>query len=252
MIKFFRKIRQNLLSEGKTAKYLKYAIGEIILVVIGILIALGINNKNISRIESKKEVLMLKNLKNDLKADLKRLNTEDSLYAILESKTAKSINLFYKAKTTKDIGVIDELNDAMWNVLYVNNNTHLEMINSGSMYNMTNKILQEKIIAHYLNLNANKVYINEVNDEQAFLFDKSPDLYPYKFLVNQLKNPKIDITTIDTTWINNPNSPTYLAVEHYLDTKQRNSNTYRRTVFKRIIQNTKNLITEINNELNSR
>ena len=36
MIKFFRKIRQNLISEGKTLKYLKYAIGEIVLVVIGI------------------------------------------------------------------------------------------------------------------------------------------------------------------------------------------------------------------------
>jgi len=39
MIKFFRNIRQNLLNEGKTTKYFKYAIGEIILVVIGILIA---------------------------------------------------------------------------------------------------------------------------------------------------------------------------------------------------------------------
>tara|TARA_R100001132_G_C3247796_1_gene76088 strand:+ start:174 stop:917 length:744 start_codon:yes stop_codon:yes gene_type:complete len=46
VIKFFRKIRQNLLSEGKTVKYLKYAIGEIVLVVIGILIALAINNWN--------------------------------------------------------------------------------------------------------------------------------------------------------------------------------------------------------------
>ena len=49
MIKFFRKIRQQLLSEGKTGKYLKYAIGEIILVVIGILIALSINNWNENR-----------------------------------------------------------------------------------------------------------------------------------------------------------------------------------------------------------
>lgn len=49
MIKFFRTIRQNLLSEGKTGKYLKYAIGEIILVVIGILIALQINNWNEER-----------------------------------------------------------------------------------------------------------------------------------------------------------------------------------------------------------
>jgi uncharacterized protein DUF6090 len=46
MIKFFRKIRQSLLSEGKTGKYFKYAIGEILLVVIGILIALQINNWN--------------------------------------------------------------------------------------------------------------------------------------------------------------------------------------------------------------
>jgi len=53
MIKFFRTLRQSLLSEGKTGKpayqfgrYLKYAIGEIVLVVIGILIALQINNWN--------------------------------------------------------------------------------------------------------------------------------------------------------------------------------------------------------------
>lgn len=53
MIKFFKKIRQNLLSEGKTGNYLKYAIGEIILVVIGILIALQINNWNQKQIEKK-------------------------------------------------------------------------------------------------------------------------------------------------------------------------------------------------------
>ena len=46
MIKFFRKIRQQLLVENKFSKYLLYAIGEIILVVIGILIALQINNWN--------------------------------------------------------------------------------------------------------------------------------------------------------------------------------------------------------------
>ena len=49
MIKFFRHIRQNLLMENKTGKYFKYAIGEIVLVVIGILIALSINNWNESR-----------------------------------------------------------------------------------------------------------------------------------------------------------------------------------------------------------
>ena len=46
MIKFFRKIRYDLMEKNKTGKYIKYAIGEIILVVIGILIALSVNNWN--------------------------------------------------------------------------------------------------------------------------------------------------------------------------------------------------------------
>jgi len=55
MIKFFRKIRQQLLKEGKTTNYLKYAVGEIVLVVIGILIALQINNWNSERINLNKK-----------------------------------------------------------------------------------------------------------------------------------------------------------------------------------------------------
>ena len=66
MIKIFRKIRQNILAKGKTGKYLKYGIGEIILVVIGILIALGINNWNQKQIEIKKESKYLNNLILDL------------------------------------------------------------------------------------------------------------------------------------------------------------------------------------------
>ena len=65
MIKFFRKIRQKLLSENKFSKYLIYAIGEIILVVIGILIALQINIWNSKRLENKEERNVLINLKKD-------------------------------------------------------------------------------------------------------------------------------------------------------------------------------------------
>ncbi|MCK0180637.1 DUF6090 family protein, partial [Flavobacteriaceae bacterium S0862] len=77
MIKFFRKIRQNLLSEGKTGKYLKYAIGEIVLVVIGILMALQINNWNENRKDETRRKLLLNNLKIDLEQDLRRLATID-------------------------------------------------------------------------------------------------------------------------------------------------------------------------------
>jgi len=46
MIKFFRKIRQNLLNKNKVGKYLLYAFGEIVLVIIGILIALYLNKQS--------------------------------------------------------------------------------------------------------------------------------------------------------------------------------------------------------------
>ena len=49
MIKFFRQIRYNLMSENKTGKYIKYALGEILLVMIGILLALQVNNWNEGR-----------------------------------------------------------------------------------------------------------------------------------------------------------------------------------------------------------
>ena len=69
MIKFFRKIRQNLLLEGKIGKYLKYAIGEIILVVLGILIALQLNNLNDERKTENLRQVYYKQLLQDFKND---------------------------------------------------------------------------------------------------------------------------------------------------------------------------------------
>ncbi len=78
MIKLFRKIRKNLLEEGKTTKYFKYAIGEIILVVIGILIALQINNWNELRKDLSKEQKILIELKSQFKDNLVQL--EDKIH----------------------------------------------------------------------------------------------------------------------------------------------------------------------------
>ena len=76
MFKFFRKIRKNLISQGKTVKYFKYAIGEIILVVVGILIALQINNWNEARKHSEEEQINLKKLVADVKNDTKFLQKQ--------------------------------------------------------------------------------------------------------------------------------------------------------------------------------
>jgi len=76
MIKLFRNIRQKLLTENKFSKYLIYAIGEIILVVIGILIALSINNWNEERKENKSEQSVLLELKSNLLADIKDFQSD--------------------------------------------------------------------------------------------------------------------------------------------------------------------------------
>ena len=89
MIKFFRKIRQKLLTENKFSKYLLYAIGEIILVVIGILIALQINNWN----ENRKDRIIEKEILTELIATTK--SNHESLLKGLKSweSTTKSLNL---------------------------------------------------------------------------------------------------------------------------------------------------------------
>ena len=74
MIKFFRKIRQRLLTENKFSKYLIYAIGEILLVVIGILIALSINDWNQFEKDRVKEKSILLNIKENLKINDSLIN----------------------------------------------------------------------------------------------------------------------------------------------------------------------------------
>lgn len=69
MIKLFRNNRKNHLAQGKTFNYLKYAIGEIVLVMIGILLAVQVNNWNERRITHLKEVKLVKQLDEDAKAD---------------------------------------------------------------------------------------------------------------------------------------------------------------------------------------
>lgn len=74
MISLYRRLRQKLSYEGKFRKYLVYAIGEIVLVVIGILIALQINNWNEWRKERVKEREVLSELKENLQRNIEDLN----------------------------------------------------------------------------------------------------------------------------------------------------------------------------------
>ena len=90
MIKFFRHIRQTLIMENKTGKYLKYAIGEIVLVMIGILLALQVNNWNEKRKSYQTEFEILENLLRDLQLTKLELehDIKHNLHSILKLEMA--------------------------------------------------------------------------------------------------------------------------------------------------------------------
>lgn len=86
MIKFFRHIRQSLIMNNQTGRYLKYAIGEILLVVIGILIALQINNWNEQSHQLKEETKLLIALEKEISTNLENVDAMlKSNQEILES-----------------------------------------------------------------------------------------------------------------------------------------------------------------------
>ena len=79
MLTFLRKFRQSLIESGTARKYLFYTIGEIALVVIGILIALQINNWNENRVNKRLEIELLTNLLGDVNIDIQNLSYQDSV-----------------------------------------------------------------------------------------------------------------------------------------------------------------------------
>jgi len=97
MIKLFRKIRQNLLKENKTGKYFQYAIGEIVLVVIGILIALSINNWNENRQKKNFEKDYLSEIKGNLEKDTLNINKTVAFYNTKIDTIVSTFKLFEMA-----------------------------------------------------------------------------------------------------------------------------------------------------------
>ena len=118
MIKFFRKIRHSFLSEGKTGKYFKYAIGEIVLVVIGILIALEINNWNESRkLESKKQELII-NLINDFEGNIELLQPAIKQSDTLSFKMDAFLNNAYLSNLAISVDSLKVLADGFFRPVY--------------------------------------------------------------------------------------------------------------------------------------
>ena len=150
MIKFFRKIRYKLMSENKTGKYFKYAIGEIILVVIGILIALGINNWNENRKLFNKEKTYLNKLISNLDYDVKlykQIMTEDTLLL-------KGLTLLENKLVSNEEIQIEHIKENIQNLTigyrFTTNRTTIDnLISSGQIEVLRSHYLVEKIFMYY-------------------------------------------------------------------------------------------------------
>lgn len=122
------------MTTGKSGKYLKYAIGEIILVVIGILIALQINNWNERRKERAVEVNFLKNLRADLASEIEN-NTYFSNYRFQKAEASASLINGDEPQTIEDVKKYTERYEHVfiWHIYVPNNNTYKELLSSGNL-----------------------------------------------------------------------------------------------------------------------
>jgi len=162
MIKFFRRFRKQFLTEkahgragsaGRFSRYLLYAIGEIILVVIGILIALQINTWNEERKSADQEALYLKRLIADNKQDLltfsgfiKELNigkqSVELFSAALKSSVVSDSMLIHKANEYFKYGSI-------FPIFSSSRSTFEDLSSTGNLNVIRNSELRDKIVQHY-------------------------------------------------------------------------------------------------------
>lgn len=172
MIKFFRRIRQNMIAENKASKYILYAIGEIVLVVIGILIALSINNNNEDKKARKLEVKYLKNLQTDIGLELKN---NDSMinYRLLTAEAASKLLNFKPLENATDILNLEiTINQVYARKTFIpTNNTYKELLSSGNLNYITNDSIKE-----YL-MELDKMYVQIDNSEYHMYREYEEYLY---------------------------------------------------------------------------
>ena len=151
MLTFLRKIRKSLIESGTTQKYLLYAIGEIALVVIGILIALQINNWN----ESKNDYNLSQEYLHRIRADIAK-DTGDFKAIInygidLRERIKESLVIMYSGFESREqvVEVMAVYDEGLNQVFVSNNNTYTDMISTGNLRLIKNIELRDLIVNLY-------------------------------------------------------------------------------------------------------
>lgn len=189
MFTLIRKIRKKLVEQGNLRNYLFYAIGEIILVVFGILIALQINNLNQKKLNTDAAVNVLHRLVQDVDADYKRLLYIDSTY----TKNLENISEVYNILAMEKIENPDLLEKVSLfsgaDIKDVNSvqATFDEMINTGSIYKLENESLIGQTIEYYRLVDENTYQSREDRREFRNLF-YGPELLDYWYIRSASEN----------------------------------------------------------------
>ena len=222
MIKFFRKIRQGLIKENRTGKYLLYAVGEIILVVIGILIALSINNWNENRKIQIKTQSYLSEILNDLKADTLAFSRGINYYK--ELLASKETELLKTDLRNTQIEKLERLITPSHYADRITDNTFQKIKNSGLTKLSEQKLLSGEINSYYTNIQDfhNVMIYWEIEStykeadywyyEQDIYETRSPDKFP---VLQNIEENRINLIQL----LESPIGRNHLRVEY--ERKQR-------------------------------
>lgn len=191
MNSIFRKVRERLLKQNKLKRYLIYALGEIILVVIGILIALQVNNQNELRKKHNLELKFISNIKNDLQSE------SEDLQNIIKRRESKALSARkmagYHAK-----GKVDTLkkyytnfaNVLYWEVHHPNDKTFRELINSGNLSLIKNKQIKRNLLEMESQYNQiQELREHTKHDYEMFFYNEYKDIFNFSTAINAWANP---------------------------------------------------------------
>ena len=253
MIPFFRKIRKTLADDNKPLKYLRYAIGEIVLVMIGILLALQVNNWNQNKIKLNEAISHLKSLKSDL--------VVDTLYFGQEKREAqKQVDdylIFFKKvyERQNNIEEVTELINLAYPLtkyLNVQNSTFLEMVNAGKLNDLANEELKSSIVALYRDYEIARVGNRDYNEYTASLM-KGLKFNIWKFLPynrESIFHEKYMFHDNDWKFVNDYSSPNFQQFENMV-TQYHGKQIDAIEMFDELKIKASLLIKQINDELNS-